>query len=489
MSTDAELRVARAVRALADAVPVVPPDPAELIARATGDSRSVPGRSRPGPVGARRRRTAGTWSGPLVTAAAVLTVLAVATVGPGLVGERRPGGSAGAPILPAAPAALSLLTASVTDSPPGPVALSYGQGNSGPKSLHWSQTVVVGVDGRTYRRVDLAERRGHRVELGTWQDAAVLLSPDGTRLAVGSELEVRSVPVQDLRTGRVRDYPIPQRGAVEVLAWSPDGTRLAYGVRPVTPFGTEPPPTAAAEVAILDLPTGATTGVGGTASAAAFSPDGGRLAVQGDHDDQNADGRRIRLVNLSTGSPGGQVALLPDAGYAVRLAGSTAWSPDGRWLAVVDDAGSGKQQGSIAFLPAGGTAGTPPPPVPVPGTGSDVELLGWRSADRVLLTADPAQGQGRSAYEAVLGGDARPVLRIRAGLLDDGTSYGMRVATALLPDAQIRAVGPVDRGPWPVWWWLTLAAGGMLLVGCGWLLVRRGRRRAGRSAVSSPDRR
>lgn len=469
MSTDAEQRIARAVRALADAVPVVPPDSADLLARATapGTRRTAPDRWAPGRA----------WLQPLVAAAAVLLVLVAAAVVPGLVPEHRPTGPAGGLVLPARPAPLSLLTAPVSDSPPGPVGLSYVVGNSGPRSLHTSQTIVVGVDGRTYRRVDLAERRGRPVEMGTWQDAAVLLSPDGTRLAAGSEHEVDTLPVQDLRTGRIRDYRLPQRGAVEALAFAPDGNRLAYGVRPATLFGSGPEPVAAAEVGILDLDTGAVTPVGGTASALAFSPDGTRVAVQGDYDAPEPLHRAVRLVDLATGS----VGQLPDVGYAVRLAGAAAWSPDGRLLAVVNDAGAGKLVSTVGLLPVQ-QPGARTTWIETPG--SDIQVLGWRSADRILITRDPDDGAGQPVYEAGLDGDLRQVMQLREGWLSPGHSYGWRVATALLPEATYDPASAVARGPWPRWWWLTLTVGALLGLAVVYLVVRR--RRTG---LSWPGRR
>lgn len=296
MSPDPQSRIGVAVRNIADGVHVDTPDAAILLARAAG------------------RRRASRWR-PLLSAAGVLGVLAAAAVAPGLLAQ--PAAPADGTVLPARLADLSLLTAPVSEAPAGPALLMYGQGSAGPRLLHTTQTVVVGVDGRTYRRLDEAERRGGPAEPGTWQDAPALLAPDGTRVAVGSVGSAGDLAVVDLRTGRTRTHRTEWTGVVEPLAWSPDGTRLAYTVGD-------------SGSAVLDLGSGASTRLAAPATAAAFSPDGRRLAVQGIPETEVEPRRDVRVVDLVGGGPSssarsGSGSSSPGRTPGRRTAGGSPW--------------------------------------------------------------------------------------------------------------------------------------------------------------------
>ena len=493
MSTDLLGRVTRGVRALADAVPVTPPDPDELIRRA--EAHAGP---RPALTGWRARawRPRGWnlrgWPGPLVTAAAVLVILAAATLGPGLLPAGPSGpGAGGAPVISVPVAKLSLLTAPVSAAPPGPASLAYIQGSGGPRRLHTSQTVVVGVDGRSYRRVDLAEQRGRAAELGSWLDAPVLLSPDGTRLAVGSAAEAETLLVLDLRTGAVSRFAVTN-GDVTPLAWSPDGTRIAYAVRP-TSAGTTRPPGGDEEAyrkfldmyssaAVLELATGQSRPQPDAAAVAAFSPDGRWIATQVDPDAQDPDRRAVRIVDLADGRVAGD---LPVA-YGVRLAGPAAWSPDGARIAAVDNAGSGKIPSRVVFLPA--------PVALAPGAGApssvdaptvDVAVLGWRSADRLLVT-DYSAIDDRRVYELGLDGTSREVTRFSGARLLGGTTGAVQAAPGLVPAVEFRRAESTDRGPWPWWWRITLLV--LVLVSAAFiaLILHFGRRKSRKDRTNHP---
>lgn len=424
MPADPHARIGAAVRSLADAVPVEPPDPAVLLARAA-------------------RRPA-RWR-PLLSAAGVLGVLAAAALGPGLLAQ--PAAPVGGTLLPERIAGLSLLTAPVSAAPAGPALLAYVQGDAGPRWLHTAQTVVLGVDGHTYRRLDEAERRGAPAELGTWQDAPVLLAPDGTRVAVGSAGSAADVAVVDLRTGRTATLRAVATGLVQPLAWSPDGTRLAYTVGDT-------------DSAVLDVASGVSTRLAAVATAAAFSPDGRRLAVQGSPETEVEPQRAITVVDLGGGAP----AELTRAGFGVLIAGSGAWSPDGRWLAVVDNAGVGKLDCVLTFVPAD-PADRTPPPAPV-ATEQQLALVGWAGPDRPLIT----QG-GATGHRTIAEGTGRRVLSTVGG----GTTYELQAATALLPTARVGPAGDAERGPWPVWLRLAAAAAGLAAAGLGWLIWSRRR--------------
>ncbi len=106
----------------------------------------------------------------------------------------------------------------------------------------------------------------------------------------------------------------------DALAWSPDGRAIAWiadgaAVEIATPDGS-----ARRRLALPRSPTAGPPMAGGAPSALAWSPTGGRLGVAGN----------------------GEVLLANERGLLVRLVRSPnvsreiAWSPDGRWLAVVE---------------------------------------------------------------------------------------------------------------------------------------------------------
>jgi hypothetical protein len=466
---DREDRVRAAVRVLADAVPVDPPPAYELLRRAEARPARAWWRPGAGPVA---------WLAPGLAAAAVLAVLTVAAAAaPGLLAgpdRAQTADSGSPPALPSRLAGVSPVTAPVSAAPPGTAILAYGQGASAPRRLRLGQTVVLGRDGRTYRRVDEAERRGGPAEVGTWQDAPVLLSPDGNRVAVGSVGDVETVAVVDLRTGATRHYPARSRGPVDVLAWSPDGGRLGYLARGPDRGGFE----------ILDLSTGGSTPVrvppvpeayeGGPAMA--FSPDGRRVAVQADGLSPYEQAWDVWIEDLDGGPP--RRLHTP---MGTRLVPSAAWSPDGRWLAVTDNAAAGKRPGEVRFLDPDGRA-APPAPVGIPR--ATVTVLGWRSPTSLLLTEEEAT-DAPTLFEVRLGraGEVREISRTEPGRLGLTTTYRMRAATALLPAAQVRPATDPARGPWP--WWLRLYAAGVFLAGVG-LVGAAGRAVAGVPGARRP---
>ncbi len=428
MSPDPHARIGVAVRSIADGVHVVTPDPAILLARAAGRTR------------------ASRWR-PVLSAAGVLGVLAAAALGPGLLAQ--PAAPADGTVLPARLADLSLLTAAVSEAPAGPALLAYVQGTGGPRRLHTTQTVVVGADGRTYRRLDEAERRGGPAEAGTWQDAPVLLAPDGTRVAVGSVGPVADIAVVDLRTGRTRTHRTGTTGVVVPLAWSPDGGRLAYT-------------SGDGETAMLGVDAGGSVTIGPHATGAAFAPDGRRVALQGRPESEVEPQWVVRVVDLA----GRGTVELAAPGFGGILAGPNAWSPDGRWLAMVDNAGVGKLDCVLSFLPVD-PADRTPPPAPV-ATAQEIALVGWDAADRPLITQGAATGR-RTIVET--GG-----MRVLSTVDGPDTTHDLQAAAALLPAARVGPAGAVDRGPWPVWLRLAAAAGALTVAGLVWFLWSRRRR-------------
>jgi hypothetical protein len=461
MSPDLDRRIGAALHKIVD---MVPPDAVapQMTAEAPTEVRR---RSRLLPVG--------------VFAAVVLILLAVAVLPGAPTGpDRGPAGGPGpAAVLPVRFAGMSLLTAAVSDSPPGPAIALYKQGALGTRYLGTRQVVVVGADGRTYRRVDAAEDRGVFGADGEWEPADALLAPDGgSAVLTQPELVTSSVGVVDLRTGKVRGYRLDRPAAAYSIAWSPDGRRVALmlGDAPIDRSA------GAGRLAILDITTGAVTALTMSRSpnwslTTAFSPDGNRLAVTVDIGlapgdpptdigpvPQGTD-RAAVIVDLANDPAGTVVRTIPLPKWH-SLAGPAAWSPDGALLVAAryfEDASS------LTFLDATGEDRSVPPPRPLRGPLSD--LLGWRSPALMLI----GTGNGRDYRideTPVRGGEPRTVSRLPQGAGQLARIGRVQLAAALIGTAAVTDAGDTDRGPWPRWWRITLTALILLAV---WLLRRR----------------
>ena len=393
-----------------------------------------------------------------VGGAVLLVGLAVAL----LPGAAVPGPAGDAPTVPDQVAGYSYLTAGVSSSPPGR-SLALFQFGYGVEFMDFPQAVVVGADGDVQRRVDLAEESSWPETQG--DPAPMLLSPDGTRVAVGdADVDSPEVAVVDLASGAVERHPVPPGRRVLPLAWSPDGHRVAYLATATTgsPFWGA---AVDGDVGLLELASGQSAVVPGATGveAVAFAPDGTELAVQ----HSRAAGGDLVVVPLDGGS--GRTLTLP-AGH--RLEGPAAWSPDGALLATsaADD---------IAFLDATGQGRTTPAPLARTAAARGL-VLGWTAPDRVVtLAADPPPATDVDPDRYVLvdvpldGSAPRPLTAVPTG----GGNYGVarfQLATGLLPDLEVRTAGDVDRGRWPLGLRLTAAlAAGALAAGAVRLAVRR----------------
>lgn len=266
----------------------------------------------------RRRRLAAATAAVAVLALA-LAVPMVGAVGRGGASWLTPARSG--PAVPATVYPPLLGQATVRASPPGPAAiLVSGEGPFAGHDLDWyrfeGRSLVVGRDG-AYRLV--------RTTFGGEAGQSMLLSPDGRYVTGDNTLEGAqwgwaepALAVLDLTTGQVRRY---DHGVVAV-AWAPAGRRLLVRER-------EP-----ARLSLLDLESGAVRpllDLGDArfrpAWAAAFSPDGGRVAVQ--------VGDTLHVIDLADGAR----RVLAELGSRRRLAGVGAWLPDGSRIAVLEMSG------------------------------------------------------------------------------------------------------------------------------------------------------
>lgn len=102
------------------------------------------------------------------------------------------------------------------------------------------------------------------------------------------------------------------------------------------------------------------------------------------------------------------------------------------------------------------------------------EVLGWRFPTVLLLGVDD-DGAYQLVETPVDGSAPHTVSRIGHGVGDLAWVSGMELATRLIADAEIRG-GGAERGPWPGWWRMSLAAATMIVAGVAWLIHRRRRK-------------
>ena len=398
--------------------------------------------------------------------------------------HERPGPDAGTYAVPEDLAGYSYVTGSVSASPPGP-AVALFQHGYGVELMDFPQAVVLGAGGDSYRRVDVAEGRAGGETQG--DPAPMLLSPDGRYVAVGDHVtDEPDVAIVDLTTGTTATHALPQGRSVVPVAWSADGGSLAMllSSEPTNPYSGE---RITGDIGLLDLSDDSTEvlDLDDAGAAAAYSPDGSELAVE------RADPRGLSVVTLDDGS----TRSLPLDGV---LAGPTAWSPDGRLLAIttldaptVPDVEPLGAPNGLAFLDATGAGGEVPGEVALPVSGPG-RVLAWNGAGEVVMlleVREPGESYGddEATLSAVpLDGSAPRTLMELDGL----ASYGVgRFQLAAAAGDRLTVVDPggVDRGPWPLPGRLALSVlAGLLAWALAWVVVRiarrLGRRRAARPA-------
>jgi hypothetical protein len=402
-----------------------------------------------------RRRSLGAAAVWVIVALA-LAVVAMPFVRP----PDLPGAPSSRPGLPDHFAGYSLLTRTVATAPPGRAIALYGYGNG--ETFNMFQSLVVGADADTYRRVDAMEDR---------ESPSALLSPAGTQVLLGDNRGMTSdLILVDLTTGKRRSIPLGDPVGVRLLAWSPDGRYVAYGAASIT--NTEDQSrfvdyevARTGTLRLLDLSTGRSAEVAALkpASAAAFAPDSRRLAVQ--------VGQTAHVIDLD-GRETGNVRVPSGRG----LAANVAWSPDGRFLATVPWAADGPgvfltEPVSVDFIALDGS--TPPAPVP-----DVVRLLGWRSASTLVVAAVNDRTQLSLAEVPIDGGVRQTLSRFDTG---STCEFGMQnchvvdlqLATGLLSEMAVRRAGSPQRGPWPPGVTVPTAS---LVLGAALVLWRRVRR-------------
>ncbi len=350
--------------------------------------------------------------------------------------------SAGLPAFPRQVAAYSWWTGMLSLSPLDAATLLY-QNGVGVEFLDSPQSVLLGVDGSSYRRLDLAESLSIAADQG--DPAQSVLSPDGTFVVVAGADGHGKVQVVTLRDGSARAVSIGAGRSAAPTGIGADGRTVLLltsdrSLSPLEDIGFR----LHGALASLDLVSGELRDYPGLddVNAAALSPDGSRIVA-----DTSAG------AVLADASDGRIVARLPAVG-PIDLDGD-AWSPDGRRVALM----------SASSLVVVDTARPEDPARSLPLTGIEFgSAIGWRDAETVLVHAGAIGDSNESGFLWV---------DLRTGRQELISSYvpdftgaalvGPDAARELVPAWQVRD-RPVGRGPLPLPLAAVLAAGAGLLV-------------------------
>ncbi|NUR69533.1 MAG: hypothetical protein HOU81_01810 [Hamadaea sp.] len=309
--------------------------------------------------GRRRRRSRRVAA---VLACLIVSVTALWLPMPGATGEHVAG--ADDRILPSWVAQPYLWQRTFGEDPNGPAKLVFETGHS--LDLE-SSLVVVGQDG-SFRLI--------YEDPGDWLGT---LSPDG-RYLLGDNLV-------DLVTGRSRRLS-PALSSNWPAVWSPDSRSAVAVVGRDDVVPTTGPngerindPIRLENIVIVSVPDGGVRVVHVAAAElfrAAFSPDGTRLAITVGSDTQT---KELLILDVATGVVQRTVSL----GERQQIAGSAAWTPDGRQVVLTVSEESAQQRyhlqqldvatGTITDEAARGRPGQP-------------KLIAWRQGAPIFSVTD-----------------------------------------------------------------------------------------------------
>lgn len=306
-----------------------------------------------------------------------------------------PSTAAGAPVFPRAVSPYSWWTSPLAPGDMERATVVY-QNGVGVEFMDYPQSIVLGEDGGTYRRLTAAEGRSTVEDQG--DPAATLLAPDGSFVVVGSGTRIGQVAVVDLADGAERDLPIDEGRAAVPLSITSDGATvlLLVGDAPMSRYADANFQLNGALIT-LDLVTGdvAEHSAKPSVHGGAISPDGSKILI--------AEQDGIALVDVATGVP----RAVPDVGRGALVAGS-AFSPSSERFAVsvgseirIHDSATGEASGPLAL----------------PGF-EYAAAVGWRDDD-TLLVQGATDGEGNLSAFAWL----------------DATSGELDIVSTYTPDA------------------------------------------------------
>ncbi|MFZ2493940.1 MAG: S9 family peptidase [Thermoanaerobaculia bacterium] len=317
----------------------------------------------------------------------------------------------------------------------------FGEENGGA----WGELHVIGKDGTSRSFIS-----------GAVNVAGITWTPDGRSISFLTKRgkdEFRSLYVIDADGGEARRV-LAHTADIGSYSWSPDGKQVAFlaneveakekrdlekkgfsariyeeNVRPdriyVATLGTDK-----VESKVLDVP--------GSATELRWSPAGAQIAVAiapTSLIDQNYTSRRVHVIDVATGK------VLAKASNPGKL-GSTAWSTDGKYLAIISAADKNDPSaGRLVVM----SAATGELRDVLPKYDGQVGSVAWRDGDTMIYVAD--EGVWSTLGEVNADGSGRKTI-IAAG--QQPLLSGLSVAKNA---SAIAFTGESDRHPNEVFVW------------------------------------
>lgn len=327
------------------------------------------------------------------------------------------------------------LAASAERAPTGPALMAFSYG-LGVEFLDTPHAVVLGADGTTYRHLRTAERASTATDQG--DPGPMLISPDGTAVAIGTNGGSGALWVVDLLSGERTSWAVREGSSVHPAAWSSDARQVfvttsggqfhknGLGFERSGAWGLHRVDRLAPGVPAVTLPHDADS-----QPRLAPLPDGQGMLIA-------AHG----VTELRTAD--GEQTLIRDTGVWGTGLTSVAVSPDGTRVATMA-AGQGLVE--VTSLRDGRATG-------LSGVAIDADLdyygavLGWLPDGRVLVSGydNDTDSMRLHLYALDLDDGALEELLVAEPGWTGAAVMAISVAGDLLEEASVGPVGVIDRG-------------------------------------------